>query len=340
MKVTVGIKALNEEKHIAAALASAIGAVSKHHGEVILADSGSSDRTIEIAQQFPVAIYQLANTAERCCGAGAQLAFQHSEGEFFYLMDGDMVLHRDFIDSAVEFLEKNPEIAAVGGHVRECNTQAEEFKIRAKAYARDASRTPGIVDRLDGGGLYRTAAVREVGYFADRNLHAFEEFELGARLQAKGWKLARIDQDAIDHYGHVLGGFHLLWRRFHSGYLRGGGEIIRTAIGKPHLRIILRRLGHIRNATAVIVWWLLIILLSMSLPALALALLLAPIPILAWRRRSLTLGLYSLASWNMGAVAMLTGLFGKRTPPEVALASIALKSLTSSPFQDGREAQQ
>ncbi len=40
MKVTVGIKALNEERHIRASFASALEAVKPWGGEVILADSG------------------------------------------------------------------------------------------------------------------------------------------------------------------------------------------------------------------------------------------------------------------------------------------------------------
>ena len=78
MRVTVGIKALNEEARIGAALSSAVAAVQPVGGEVVLADSGSTDRTLEIAAGFPVRVVQLENSAERCCGAGAQLAFQHA----------------------------------------------------------------------------------------------------------------------------------------------------------------------------------------------------------------------------------------------------------------------
>src|SRR6218665_3277207 len=83
--LTIGIKALNEEQHIAMAIESALAAAAPLGGEVGLADSGSTDRTLEIARGYPVRIVQLGNLAERCCGAGAQLAFQSAQGEFFYL---------------------------------------------------------------------------------------------------------------------------------------------------------------------------------------------------------------------------------------------------------------
>ena len=83
--ITVGIKALNEEKAIGEALRHALAAVAPFGGKVVLADSGSTDRTVDIARAFPVEIVQLKNTAERCCGAAAQLAFQQADTEFLYL---------------------------------------------------------------------------------------------------------------------------------------------------------------------------------------------------------------------------------------------------------------
>lgn len=325
MKVTIGIKALNEEAHIADALRSALDAVAPFGGEVILADSGSTDRTLEIARTFPVRIVQLENVAERCCGAGAQLAFQHARGEYFYLLDGDMVLVPGFLAAGIGYLEAHPDVAGVGGLVREVNTEGEGFQIRAQTVARDRNWLPGIVDRLDCGGLYRTSAVRQVGWFADRNLHAFEEFELAARLQAHGWKLARIDQPAVDHYGHQMGGYKLLLRRLRSGYSGAPGEVLRGALGRPHQRIVLRRLGHIRAGAIVILWW--IVLLGALLGGLwlaALLLLLAPLAFLSVRRRSLRLGLYSLAAWNVSALGLLAGLFRRRTDPGRSLGARVL----------------
>lgn len=317
VKVTVGIKALNEEKRIAEALASAVAAVEPLGGEVVLADSGSTDRTIEIAKTFPVRIVQLANIDERCCGAGAQLAFEHARGEYFYLLDGDMTLDPDFLPVGIEYLETHPEIGGVGGRVIEMETQGEEFQIRAKATAQGTSWQPGIVDRLDCGGLYRTDAVRDAGWFADRNLHAFEEFELGARLQAAGWKLARIDQPAVQHYGHAMGGYSLLLRRMRSGYSGAPGEVLRGAIGRRHLPIVLRRLGHIRVGIVVMVWWLLLIACLVTGRWLALlALFLVPFLFLSWRRGSLKLGLYSLTAWNFSALGLIMGFFRNRASPK------------------------
>ena len=95
--VSVIIKAFNEEKNIVAAIESSLAAVAEVGGEVILADGHSTDRTVELASLYPVRVVQLANAHERCCGVGPQLGYQHSRGEYVYILDGDMRMMQGFL---------------------------------------------------------------------------------------------------------------------------------------------------------------------------------------------------------------------------------------------------
>lgn len=327
MKIAIGIKALNEEAKIAAALRSALAAVAPYGGRVVLADSGSRDRTVEIARTLPVEVVQLANRAERSCGAGAQLAFQHLDAEYFCLIDGDMTLAPGFIAASLAFLDAHPRVAGVGGQVIERNLEAEEFQIRAAAMAREAHRRAGPVDRLDGGGVYRTAAIRETGYFSDRNLHSFEEFDLAARLAVRGWGLVRIDVPAVEHRGHGGGGYRLLLYRLTSGQMGGAGEVLRASIGQPHFGTVLRGLGHVRKAVVIAGWWLALVLASLRAPAVAAALAIVPVAWLGYRRGSLALGLYSFVMWNALALGLIGGLFRPRVTPARPIASVRFSPL-------------
>lgn len=319
MSVTIGIKALNEAGHIEAAIESALAAIGPVGGRVILADSGSTDDTIRLAQRFPVTIVQLRHASDRSCGAGAQLAFQDVDSEYFLLMDGDMTLLPEFLDEALAEMNADPALAGVGGHVIEANLDSEEFQIRNAAMAKEAHRRPGRVDRLDGGGLYRTAAIRSVGYFADRNLRSFEEFELAARLDAAGWKLARIDCAATRHHGHRTGGYRLLLYRLRSGQLSGAGAVVRSALGRPQLGFVLKHLGHLKTCAAILAWWAgMAAGLVLWWPAAA-ALLGVAIVFFCWRRGSIGLGLYSLAYWNLAALGMIQGLLAPRVDPSRSL---------------------
>lgn len=320
MKVVVGIKALNEAENIAACIESALAALAALgpavEGEVILADSGSSDGTVEIASAYPVRILQLARRSDGCCGAGAQLAFQQASGDYFYLLDGDMMLDAHMLRHGIAYLEAHPKVAGVGGHVVEQNLDGPEFQVRAQK----AQTMEGEVNRLDCGGLYRMGALRQAGYLADRNLHSFEEFDLGARLGAKGWTLARIDHPGVYHFGHQTDGYRLLWRRLRSGYAGGLGEVLRGAVGRPHFSLIVKHLRPLQMAIVVVAWWgaLLACILTGRWVILA-GLLVLPLVFLGWRRRSLKLGLYSYATCNVLAIGLIGGFFRSRTRPDMPL---------------------
>lgn len=326
MSVTIGIKALNEEAHIAAALASALAAVKPFGGTVVLADSGSTDKTLEIARTFPgVRIVQLADPRQRSCGTGAQLAFQACDTEYFYLLDGDMVMRPGFLEQGVAFLAAHRDHAAVGGRVIEAETASIEFEMRARIDQVQGSSVAGETDRLDCGGLYRVCAIRALGYFADRNLHSFEEFELGARLIAAGWKLSRIDVPAVDHHGHTLGGYRLLWRRLRSGYAAGPGEVVRASFGQSHFPVVVRRFSQLRNSLAIACWWLaLAACLATARPLALFLVILAPVAYFVIRRRGLRLGLYNLASWNASALGLFLGLARRRRAPRAPIPAIEI----------------
>src|SRR5215472_8341942 len=109
-KVSIIIKTLNEESNIARAIDSALQAAAPYGGEVIVADSGSTDRTVETAIRYPIQVVQLGDPEERCCGIAPQLGFQHSSGEYVYILDGDMELDAKFLQEAIELLDLEPSI--------------------------------------------------------------------------------------------------------------------------------------------------------------------------------------------------------------------------------------
>ncbi|WP_346247091.1 glycosyltransferase [Sphingomonas rustica] len=324
VKVTIGIKALNEAAHIEASVRSALAAVAPLGGRVVLADSGSRDATTDIARPLDVRVVQLADPGDASCGAGAQLAYQYAEGEYFCLIDGDMTLVPGFLEAGLAYLEVHPDVAGVGGEVIERNLSTLEFQIRAAAVRDEAHRREGLVDRLDGGGIYRMAAIRQVGYFSDRNLGSFEEFELAARLDAAGWKLARIDVPAIEHSGHSGSSYPLLLRRLTSGQLSGAGQVLRSALGRRQLPFVLTRLKHVRAAMTIWAWWCACVACGVFAPLALPALLLGPCAFLVWRRGSLRLGIFSFCQWNLVAVGIIAGLLRSRVPPDRPVPAVEL----------------
>lgn len=317
-RVSVVIKALNEQDNICAAIESCLVAVAEVGGEVVLADSHSTDRTVELASRYPIRIVQLANPDERCCGVGPQLGYQHSCGEYVYIMDGDMRMVRGFLPQALMFLAQHPEVAGVAGRVVELNHESMEYRERGLRAAPHLA--PGEVDRLDGGGLYRRFAIEEAGYLSDRNLHSYEELDLAVRLRALGWKLWRLPVNAVTHYGHEAPPYQLLLRRWRTRYACGLGELLRATADGHRLRLVLRGARELRLYLAVLAWWALLLAVAFwpapPLQRLAgfAALAAAPLAVMLWRKRSLGRAAYSVVSWCFNAAGLVRGVLRRRRP--------------------------
>ena len=340
-RVSIIIKALNEEKRIAAAIESALHALRAVGGEVILADSYSTDGTIGIAQAYPIRIVQLAHPEDRRCGVGPQLGYQHSHGDFVYILDGDMEMLDGFLDHALDFMQSHPEIAGVGGNVVEQNMVSLEYVSRGERVNKHMQ--PGDVDRLDGGGLYRRSAIEASGYLSDRNLHSYEEFELAARLRSQGWTLWRLPFDVSHHFGHEVPHYRLLIRRWRTRYLFGLGELLRASIGQPHLHLVVHGLRELRIYLGVMVWWSVLLgILFWPGPILARVawlslLLLAPLVLLSIRKRSFRKGLYSLVSWCFSTAGVVFGFLRGRRPATELISCHILKEPTGHSTSSARD---
>jgi len=334
-EVSILIKALNEECRIAAAIESSIAALADMPGEIILADSASTDRTVEIAAHYPIKIVRLSRLAERSCGAGVQLGYQYSAGEYVCLIDGDMQLHPRFLSVAVEFLKEHPDFAGVGGMIVERETGNFEYAKRASAV--DFDRLPGEVTRLDCGGVYRREAIASVGYLGDRNLHGREELELGVRLRALGWRLARIPVTAIDHHGHAGNAYTLLWRRWVTGFAFSTGEILRATFAQNDFKLALHKLRReLFLFASVHFWWLCLLAAPLAAGGVAAAgialAIISSIPFLAMsaRCRSIGIGVYSVVAWNVYAAGLWPGLFRRRLDPAGWIESTVVQGAIGS----------
>lgn len=331
--ISVIIKALNEQRRIAMAIESALAALRGLNGEVILADSASDDRTVEIAAKYPIKIVSLSRIEDRSCGAGVQLGYQYSSGRYVCLIDGDMQLREGFLSTAIRFLEDNAGVAGVSGKIIEHEKENLEYVRRVQTEY--VQHRAGLTDCLEGGAVYRRDAIESVGYFGDRNLHMWEDVDLAVRIQARGWKLARMDFPFVDHYGHSGHAYRLLLRRWRTGYAFGIGEVLRGSLGKAHLPFLLRQWKRfIFLLCAVHLWWFCLLAIPFIVGGARLATLaivtlaLLPFAAMSARRRFVRLGIYSVAAWNVYAAGVWPGLLRRRTNPTDWIESTIVRDPT------------
>jgi hypothetical protein len=258
-----------------------------------------------------------------------------------------MQLHDDFLPAALQLLDGNSTVAGVGGFVIDREISNLEFEQRNKRH--DPDRRVGAVTRLNGCGVYRRSAIESVGHLTDRNLHGAEELDLGARLHARGWTLARIDRPSVDHYGHTGSAYGLLLRRVVTRNSFATGELVRAAIGRPHFWFAVSKDNNCLLCLLVAAWWAAIVVTAsvLSEPSAALAvgiLVLLPVAAMSLRWRSVRLGVYSVAAWNVYALSFLPGFARSRVSPTGWIDSTVLAegSTGRQPFpakrvEDARE---
>jgi glycosyltransferase involved in cell wall biosynthesis len=105
VKLSVVVITHNEEANIARTLASVQSLTSDGNGEIIVVDSGSTDRTVEIAKSFGAKVF-----IEEWKGFAAQKnsAIDKAEGDWILSLDADEELERGAA-SAVHLLISKPD---------------------------------------------------------------------------------------------------------------------------------------------------------------------------------------------------------------------------------------
>jgi len=200
-KLSVVIIAKNEERNIAKGIESILKATA-HFGnvEIVLIDSISTDKTIEIAKNYPIKIIQLDPNFFISPSAGRFIGLKYTTGEFVYFLDGDMHLDQNWFEVALPVIENNPNLAGVAGKCHEI-TFDEHFKeIKSENTDRfDVGDRIHKVKHLGQSVLYRRSALEKVGGF-NPYLANEEELELGLRLSAAGYELQRIPEPMTIHY--------------------------------------------------------------------------------------------------------------------------------------------
>ncbi|HVW64818.1 MAG TPA: glycosyltransferase [Nitrosospira sp.] len=317
MRLSILIKTYNEAEKIETCLRSVLEAIRGIEGgvEIIVADSLSTDATIEIVKNYPAKLVQLRDASDRGCGTGVQLGFQHAAGRFVYLLDGDMELQRSFLLQALEMIESNDEIGGISGIAldKRINNWFDRHRLKTKSILE-----PRDMEWLGGGGLYRRAAIEQAGgYAGNRNLKAYEEAELGLRLRSRGWRLMRIPVLAILHTGHVDSTYSLVARHFRSGRLDSGGVLLKIAITEPWRGRVARLFIH--PLCTLLYWfcWLVCLVfvndwrVFSALAVLGLSIYIAS----AVKKRSLTDAFISLLLWHVTALGILRGLMIQKWQP-------------------------
>ena len=214
-----------------------------HH--VVYVDSGSSDASIELADQVGVETIGLTQ-GPFTAALGRRTGLDHllarsPDMRYVQFIDGDCVLRLGWIDQAGEYLDAHDKVAAVCARRREEHALLTVYNGIVNI---DWDILPGEVPYVGGDSLIRVEPMQAAGGWPVE-LIAGEEPDLCFRMRKQGWKIIRLDCEATLH-DVAMTGFGQYWRRsVRSGhaYLELGMRH-RDAVGRPWLRMTVSNMAY------------------------------------------------------------------------------------------------
>ena len=110
-KVSIVIPVYNAERYIRLTIESAL-AQTYQNIEILIIDDGSSDRSVEIAQQFSNSGIKIIQQSNRGLSGARNTGIRHAEGSYIAFLDADDLWMPDKIEKHVRHLEQSPEVGA------------------------------------------------------------------------------------------------------------------------------------------------------------------------------------------------------------------------------------
>lgn len=252
---SVVIPALNAEATLRACLESVLAqAIPSGFDalEVVVADNGSTDGTIALAESFEGV--RVVACATRGPGAARNAGIAATTGEIVACLDSDCVAEPGWASALAQAFATDESIGAVGGQI--IAARQETFAERHAAERRvlcqeDAIRgLPGFLPfAITACAAFRRSALDRVGVF-DETMLVGEDADLSWRLQWSGWRLAYASAAKVQH--HHRASFASYWRQMRS-YGRGTALLFakhrvrlkrRAWFGVDHSGDIRRSLGR------------------------------------------------------------------------------------------------
>lgn len=227
VKLSVVIICWNDWKVIENCLRSIFEGTRKIEYEVIVADNGSSDGSVErIRKGFPKVLV-VENGANLGFAKGNNAGIRKASGEYVLVLNPDTIVHGGSLDRWTEFADRHPEAGAFGCRVLNPGGTYQEsarpfptivrdligalylrpLGLLGPSFTSDAyfgwkGNTEREIDWQSGCCvMFRGALLKELGGFDERFFYHFEEVDLCNRVWSAGYRIRFTPSVTITHLG-------------------------------------------------------------------------------------------------------------------------------------------
>ena len=169
--------------------------------EVVRGFAAFMDMDVRILRHRWQGIAEARNTVAR-----------NAEGKYIVWVDCDMVLSDSFIQEQSAFMEQNRKVGiakGIYGIIQDANLVAS---LENMSFVSENHR----YECGTGGSIYRTQALRDIGYFDHRLRFAGEDHDAAFKIGAAGWEL---DRSLAIFYEYPRTSWRKLWNKYYNwGY--------------------------------------------------------------------------------------------------------------------------
>jgi glycosyltransferase involved in cell wall biosynthesis len=210
--VSVVVIGRNEGQRLQRCLDS-IAAMSRRgfEVEVIYVDSDSTDGSVALAEAANARTIALKPTRPSAA-LGRNAGWRISKGSFVLFLDGDTILHPEFVADSLADLSRD-NIGIVWGNLRELYPDRSLY---IRVLDLDWIYPPGYTPFCGGNALYRRSILEATNGFDD-TLVAGEEPELCQRITALGFRILHADRPMAGHDLAIT-----RWKQYWKRCTRGG----------------------------------------------------------------------------------------------------------------------
>lgn len=205
-KVVILFSTYNNEQAVVACLHSCMTQQDIHHLHIVVADDGSSDRTVQTIQQLaekstvPITVLELPHGERGVARVTAIQEAQRLQAEYIFVIDSDMILANDLIDKCTTFLEQHPTVGALVVP-EEAYSTATNFFSKVKVFERNVINNAGETlgkRSIEAARFWRMDAYESTGGFNADQI-AFEEIQPTLRYVEEGGDIRRAVFTRIYH---------------------------------------------------------------------------------------------------------------------------------------------
>lgn len=336
MKLSVVLITKNQEWNVDRLITSVHAGTSPLDGqsETVLVDSASTDKTVPLAEGHDVTVFQLTDDQRLTAAAGRYVGFRNTSGEYILFLDGDMELISGWLEGAIDLLDKEHDIAVIGGERIDLpldTTQVDNQPLSPTS----GDRTITDVPHVGGAALYRRSVLDAVGTF-NPFIYSDEEPELCIRIRYRAQsRVIRLGTPIVYHYSDPDDRFSTLIRRARRNLYMGAGQNLRILLGTELLGPYARERGHgllpglwlVIGSGAIVAW---VVTGSALLAGAWLAATVGVIAIDGVRKRSLRQALHSMLKRSLIVDGTVRGFLMKPESAEDYPARLANSSIPGS----------